>query len=83
MPTIFGLREHVTAGGLMGYTPRIEALQARAAEYVVRVLKGEHPRNLPIERPTSFELLVNLQAARALGLTIAASVLTRADEVIE
>jgi len=83
MPTIFGLREHVTAGGLTAYTPRVDALQARAADYVMRVLNGERPGELPIERPTSFEFLVNLRTARELGLSVASSLLGRADEVIE
>jgi putative ABC transport system substrate-binding protein len=83
IPTVFGLREHVDAGGLLSYGANVSALYRRAAELVVKVLKGAKPRDLPIEQPTEFELVINLKTAKALGLTIPPSVLLRADHVIE
>jgi putative ABC transport system substrate-binding protein len=83
LPTIFGLREWAESGGLMAYGANISAMYARAATYIDRILKGANPAELPIEQPTKFELAINQKAARALGLTIPASLLLRADLVIE
>ena len=83
LPTIFGSREFAAAGGLMSYGPNIPELFRRAAVYVDKILKGAKPRDLPIEQPTKFELIVNLKTAKALGLTIPPSVLIRADQVVQ
>jgi putative tryptophan/tyrosine transport system substrate-binding protein len=76
-------REFVDAGGLVSYGPNLGDLFRRAASYVDKILKGTKPAEIPIEQPTRFELVVNLRAAKALGLTIPESFLVRADEVIE
>jgi putative tryptophan/tyrosine transport system substrate-binding protein len=83
LPTIFGNRDYVQAGGLMSYGPSFPALFRRAAEYVDKILRGAKPGDIPVEQPTKFELVINLSTAKALGLTIPESLLLRADEVIE
>jgi putative ABC transport system substrate-binding protein len=74
---------YAEAGGLLGYGPNLAGLYRQAAKYVDRVLRGVRPADLPIERPSKFEFVVNLKTARALGLTIPPSLLARADKVVE
>jgi putative ABC transport system substrate-binding protein len=83
VPTIFGFREFVDAGGLMSYGPNFTDLFKRAAEFTNKILRGAKPAEMPIEQPVKFDLIINLRAAQALGLKIPETVLTRADEVIE
>jgi putative ABC transport system substrate-binding protein len=83
LPTIYGLREAALAGGLMSYGPNFADSFRRAAAYVDRILRGASPRDLPIEQASRFELIVNLRAAKALGLAIPPALRLRADEVIE
>ena len=83
MPTIYMSREFVDAGGLISYAVDYRHLYARAAIYADKMLKGARPSDLPIEQPTKFELVINMKAAKALGITIPPSVRLRADEVIE
>jgi len=82
LPAMYGYSEFVDAGGLVSYGPHRPDLYRRTAAYVDRILKGESPAQLPIERPTRFELFANVEAARSLGLTIPPSILYRADKVI-
>jgi len=83
MPAICPWSHFVTAGGLMCYAVDLPVLWRRAASYVDQVLKGEKPANLPVQQPTKFELVINLTTAKALGLTIPASILSLADDLIE
>jgi putative ABC transport system substrate-binding protein len=83
LPTIYPAREFVDAGGLMSYGVDYVQLYNRAARFLDKIFKGAKPGDLPVEQPTKFELVVNLQAAKALGLTIPQSLLLRADDVIQ
>lgn len=83
MPTVYPLQVFATSGGLVSYGPDIEAQFGNAAEYVDRVLKGEKPNDLPVQMPTKYELVLNLKAAKAIGLTVPPMILSRADKVIE
>jgi ABC-type uncharacterized transport system substrate-binding protein len=83
LPAVYPWKEGVDAGGLMAYGVNQADLYRRAATYVDKILKGAKPADLPVEQPTKFELVVNLKTAKALGLTIPQSLLTRADQVIQ
>jgi putative tryptophan/tyrosine transport system substrate-binding protein len=83
LPSMFGFREFVDAGGLMSYGPSASDIFWRAAGFVDRILKGARPGDLPVEQPTRFELVINLQTAKALGLSVPQPLLLRADQVVE
>ena len=83
LPALFPEKEVAEAGGLIAYGPSIPASFRRAAAYVDKILRGAKPADLPIEQPTKFELVVNRQTAKAIGVTIPTSILLGADEVIE
>ena len=83
LPSMFGARDNVAAGGLMSYAPDFVDLHRRAATYIDKILKGSKPADLPVEQASQYQLIINLKTAKALGLTIPPSLLARADEVIE
>jgi putative ABC transport system substrate-binding protein len=83
LPVVYGLREAVPDGGLMSLGPSLAEIAARGAFYVDKILKGAKPADLPVEQPTKWELVINLKTAKALGLKVSQSLLTRADQVIE
>jgi len=83
LPSMFAFRQWVDAGGLMSYGASLIGMNRLAADYVDRIAKGAKAADLPVQQPTIFELVVNLNTAKALGLTIPPTILMRADEVIE
>jgi putative ABC transport system substrate-binding protein len=83
IPAIYGLRTSTDAGGLMSYGPNVPNLYNYSAVYVDKILKGAKAKDLPVEQPTKFELVINLKTARSLGLTIPRPLVLRADTVIE
>jgi putative tryptophan/tyrosine transport system substrate-binding protein len=83
LPAMYETRSFVDAGGLVSYGPNVPEMYRRAAFYVDRILRGAKPADLPIEQPTKFELIINLQAAKAIGMTIPQALLVRADQVIQ
>ena len=83
LPSMFGAREMVDAGGLMAYGPSLAEMWRRSVTYIEKILKGAKPGDLPVEQPTKFELVINVKTAKELGLTLPPSLLRRADEVIQ
>ena len=83
LPAIYQWKEHAAAGGLISYGPSLAAMWQQSGHVIAKILKGAKPYDLPVEQPTKFELVINLTAAKALGLTIPSSILVRADSVIE
>jgi putative ABC transport system substrate-binding protein len=83
LPAMYETGEYVRDGGLIAYGPILGDLFRRAATYVDKILRGAKPGDLPVEQPTKFELVINLQTAKAIGLTIPESLLFRADSVVE
>jgi putative tryptophan/tyrosine transport system substrate-binding protein len=83
LPTMYGMREFVDAGGWMSYGPDLRDMYRRAAHVVDKILRGAHPIDVPVEQATRFQLVINLKTSKALGLTVPPGLLVRADEVIE
>ena len=83
LPAFYAFRDHVDAGGLISYGVNLAECFRRAATYVVKILKGAKPGDLPVELPPKLELVINLEAAKALGITVPPTLLATADEVIE
>jgi putative ABC transport system substrate-binding protein len=83
LPTVFERRENIEVGGLLSYGANLNGQFRQAADYVDRILKGEKPDDLPVQRPTNYELVINLKTAKALSLPVPPALLARADEVIE
>jgi putative tryptophan/tyrosine transport system substrate-binding protein len=83
LPAIYGFREFAEAGGLMSYGANLPSAYRQSARLIDKILKGASPADLPVEVPTRFELIVNLKAAKAIGLTIPDAFVSVADEVIE
>ena len=83
LPSMYGFKEFVEAGGLMSYGPSVVGISRRAASFVDKILKGAKPADLPVEQPTKFELVISVRTAKVLGLSLPQPLLLRADQVVE